>query len=140
MEINLHGFFLEDAKIEILSTVDACKELGDNIIKFIHGHKHGTAIRDYLRCNHFLNDIAKAGHKITNRDFSDNGASTFQFSFSRTFVRKKRTTPKPASSENVLNTKITVELCNKCKKPLVPVEGFNWYKCPDCGKLKKRII
>ena len=64
MKLVLHNHSLEEAKEEICYTFDECKAKMESQIEITHGHKHGTAIRDYLRSERFLNDIAKIGHII----------------------------------------------------------------------------
>ena len=49
MRLDVHKQFLKDAIEEILIKFDECAELGDNSLEIVHGHKHGTAIRDYIR-------------------------------------------------------------------------------------------
>ena len=137
MELNLHGYFLEDAKLEILKTIDDCNELGDNILKIIHGHKHGTAIRDYIRSDRFLNDVAKMENEIVSKDFSDESVSVFHLIFSR---EKSKISSKSVISEHENETKNSLNMCHKCNKVMTLVKGINWYKCPKCGKLAKGFL
>ena len=50
----------------------------DNRLKVVHGYKRDTAIRDYVRSDRFLNYVAKIGHNIVSKNFTDAGASIFQ--------------------------------------------------------------
>ena len=140
MELNLHGYLLEDAKLEILNTIEDCNELGDNILKIIHGHKHGTAIRDYVRSNRFLNDISKLKCEITSKDFSDEGVSVFHLNLSRATTEKSKILSKAVIPEHKSETKKSLNMCHKCNKSMTLVKGINWYKCPKCGKLKKGFL
>ena len=77
MKVDLHNFSLEEAKEELCYFFDECKEKMESSIEIVHGSKHGTAIRDYVRSDRFLNDLAKIGHKISSKIFKDEGASIF---------------------------------------------------------------
>jgi len=137
MELNVHNLFLKDAIDEIMIKFDECEEIGDIILVIIHGHKHGTRIRDYIRSDGFLNEVNRKGHKITNKSFSDKGVTIFQI---RPSIRSSKKSPiaKFESSENTSKNKVSGIYCIKCKEIMVLLKEFNWYKCPKCGKLKKR--
>lgn len=137
MELNVHNLFLRDAIDEIMIKFDECEEIGDNILAIIHGHKHGTRIRDYIRSEGFLNEVNRKGHKITNKSFSDKGVTIFQLRPSIKSL-KKRPIIKSESSKNPSKNKVSGIYCIKCKEIMVLLKEFNWYKCPKCGKLTKR--
>jgi len=137
MELNVHNLFLEDAIDEIMIKFDECEQIGDNILVIIHGHKHGTRIRDYIRSDGFLKDANQKGHKITNKDFSDKGVTIFQLRPSIKFLKKSHIL-KSKSSKNTSENKVSGIYCMKCKEVMVLLKEFNWYKCPKCGKLTKR--
>lgn len=77
MKLDVHDLFLKDAIDEILIKLDECEELGDKTLEVIHGYKHGTRIRNYIRSDGFLNDVARNGYIITGKNFSDKGVSIF---------------------------------------------------------------
>ncbi|MFX1569444.1 MAG: Smr/MutS family protein [Promethearchaeota archaeon] len=137
MKLDVHNLFLKDAIDEIMFKFDECKEIGDNSLEIIHGYKHGTKIRDYLRSEGFLNDATQNGHIIISKDFSDNGATVFQLKPLKNFSRNKPIL-KLESPKNVNKNKTSGIYCIKCKKAMTLLKEFNWYKCPKCGKLTKR--
>ncbi len=137
VKFDVHGLFLRDAIEEILIKFDECVELGDTSLEIVHGHKSGTAIRDYLRSNGFLNDVIRNGHKIVSKNCSDKGATIFQLAPSKKNL-KKSLKPKSISTGKPTKNKILTDFCHKCNKTMILLKEDNWYKCPKCGKLKKR--
>ncbi len=135
MEINVHKLTVEEAIEEIMFKFRECAEIGDYMLKIIHGHKHGTRIKDTIRANIFLNETARNGYKIVNKNYSDAGVTIFQFELSQ-----KSLMMKPKTSFTGVKTEINVptKICIKCKEPLIHIKEYNWYKCPKCGKLKRR--
>ena len=130
MIINLHNHSLEEAKEELCYSLEECRIQADNTLEIIHGHKHGTSIRDYIRSDKFLNDTAKLGHFITSKNFTDDGMSIFQIKLAKIHKIQK---------DHSLSTTFTKDyVCHKCNKLMIPIEGLNWIKCPDCGKFQKR--
>jgi len=137
MKLNVHKLFLKDALDEIMFKFDECKEIGDNRLEVIHGYKHGTKIRDYLRSEGFLNDANQNGHIILNKNFSDNGVTIFQLKPSIKSSKKNQLS-KSESLNNINQNKVSGIYCIKCKEVMILLKEFNWYKCPKCGKLTKR--
>lgn len=137
MKINVHNLFLKDAIDEIIIKFDECGELGDNTLEIIHGYKHGCRIRDYIRSAGFINEIARQGHVITSKNFSDKGVTIFQLKQTVKPMKKKHKTKteiKKISSEN----KVQGIYCTKCHERMDIIKDLNWLKCPKCGKLIKR--
>lgn len=134
MKLNVHKLFLDDAIEEIMIKFDECVDLGDNSLEIIHGHKHGTRIKDYIRSNGFLKEAARNGYEIVSKNFADGGVTIFQLESSK---KKSKINPIPKSysigimSEN----KMPTNFCLKCKETLILLKEFNGYKCPKCGKL-----
>ena len=135
VRLNVHKLFLKDAIDEILIKFDECAELGDNTLEIVHGHKHGTAIRDYIRNEGFLKEVSRNGHEILSKNFSNKGATVFQLAPSKKEPKRSQI-PKQTSIEKV--NRIQTDFCHKCKEPMILLKEVNWYKCPRCGKLKKR--
>ena len=133
MELNVHNHSLEEAVEAILYKFEECKECRDNSLKVIHGHKHGTVIKDYIRSSRFILEVAKMGNEVIEKNFSEEGRTIFKINLLPTSSRRKLR-PKLASSENY----ISMEKCFKCNEMMTLLKDFNWYKCPKCGKLKKR--
>ena len=48
------------------------------VLKIIHGHKHGSRIKDTIRANVFLKETARNGYKIISKNYSDPGVSIFR--------------------------------------------------------------
>ncbi len=134
MELNVHKFTVEEAIEEIMFKFEECVEIGDNTLKIIHGHKHGTRIKDTIRANVFLNETARNGFKIVSKNYSDAGLTIFQFESSKKSLKIK---PKTVFTGIKPENKIPTNICLKCKETLTLIKGFNWYKCPKCGKLIK---
>lgn len=130
MKIDLHNHSLEEAKEKLCYSLDECQVQLDSTLEIIHGHKHGTAIRDYIRSNRFLKNAAKLGHIITSKDFNDDGKTTFLIKITKTLTLEKNHTLPPTRTNDYR--------CHKCNKLMIPVEGLNWIKCPTCGKFQKR--
>ncbi len=132
MELNVHKLTVEEAIEEIIFKFEECVEVGDSALKIIHGHKHGTRIRDRIRSNGFLKKTSRIGYKIVSKNYSDDGVTIYKFEPSQKSVKiKSKTSFKGIKTENRLSTNI----CIKCKVPLI--KESNWYKCPKCRKLKK---
>ena len=136
VKFDVHNLFLKDAIEEILIKFDECVELGDNSIEIVHGHKHGTVIRDHIRSNGFLKEAIRNGHEIVSKNFSDKGATIFQLAPSKKSL-KKSLIPKSISTGNASKNKILMDFCHKCKEIMIMLKEVNWHKCPKCGKLKK---
>ncbi len=137
MKLDVHKLFLKDAIDEIMFKFDECKEIGDNMLEIIHGHKHGTRIRDHIRSDIFLNDANQNGHIIISKDFSDNGVTIFQLKPSIKFSKKNHISSSE-SPKNASENKISGIYCTKCNEIMILLKEFNWYECPICGKLIKR--
>ena len=133
MELNVHNHSLEEAVEAILYKFEECKECRDNSLKIIHGHKHGTVIKDYIRSGRFLREIAKMENEVIERNFSEAGSTIFKIKLSSTSIKRKLRPELASSKKDVL-----LEICYKCNEEMTLLKDFNWYKCPKCGKLKKR--
>ena len=46
---------------EIIDRLEECKETGDSILEIIHGYKHNTIIRDYIRSTKFIEKMTQKG-------------------------------------------------------------------------------
>ncbi|MFX1569002.1 MAG: Smr/MutS family protein [Promethearchaeota archaeon] len=137
MKLDVHNLFLKDAIDEILIKFDECKEIGDNVLEIIHGHKHGTRIRDYIRSDGFVSDASQNGHTIIGKNFSDDGITIFHLK-PMTILLKKNQTSRTESLKNSWEHKINAIYCVKCKETMTLLKEYNWFKCPKCGKLIKR--
>ena len=134
MEINVHKLTVEEAIEAIMFKFEECVELGDNTLKIIHGHKHGTRIKDNVRSNSFVKEIARIGYKIVSKNYSDAGVSIFQFELSQKSLKTK---PKASFTGTKTENMVPTKICVKCKEPLNLIKEFGWYKCPKCRKFKR---
>ena len=136
MILNVYNLFLKDAIDEILYKFDECKECGDDTLQIIHGHKHGSAIKDYIRSSGYILELAKNGNKIIERNYSQEGVTIFKLTLP-TISSKEKPILKSSSNEKKEETILSLEICYKCNETMNLLKEFNWYKCPKCGKLKK---
>ena len=136
MKLDVHNLFLKDAIDEIMIKFDECEGVGDHTLEIIHGHKHGTRIRDFIRSEGFLSEVTRNGYIIANKNFSDKGATIFQLKPSIKILRKTHKLKSESSKKTSENTVLGI-YCIKCKEIMVLLKEFNWYKCPKYGKLTK---
>jgi len=79
-EIDLHGTGLFDAKLKIIESTTRAYNSDWNGLVFIHGYHGGTAIRDYIRSKHFVQDLASEGLNIPMKlDTSKPGSTSIIF-------------------------------------------------------------
>jgi len=121
MRIDLHGCSLDDAVDEILYSLDECKELQDFLLEIIHGYRHGSNIREYVRSNGFLKEMASKGYNLSIKSASDSGLTILELKLTRKFQKIKSTS----------------NYCNKCNMLMRPLKLDRTYICPKCGKFKK---
>lgn len=136
MILDVHNLYLKDAVDEILYKFDDCKECGDDTLQVIHGHKHGSTIKDHIRSSDFLLEMAKYGNEVIERSFSQEGVTIFKLKLPTTSSKRKPVLNSP-SNEQKEESILSVEICYKCNEKMNLLKDFNWYKCPKCGKLKK---
>ena len=127
---------LDEAIDEIIYKFDDCKECGEDILQIIHGDKHGTIIRDYVRSSGFISEMAKNGNELIQKSFSQPGVSIFKLKLPK-ISSKRKPIQKSNSIENKEELIISLEICYKCNETMILLKDFNWYKCPKCSKLKK---
>jgi len=137
MKLDVHTLFLKDAIDEIMYKFDECKEFGDNTLEIIHGHKHGTRIKNYIRSDGFFKEVFRNGHEIINKNFSDDGKTIFQIK-SLKITSNNNEIPKSNSNGNTTESELKTIYCLKCNNSMILLKEFNWFKCPKCGKLIKR--
>ena len=77
MEIDLHGLELWEALEEIVYKLEECQEKGIQEITLIHGFHKGQVLKNYIRSEGFLKDMAKDGFKLKNKDNPNSGISSF---------------------------------------------------------------
>ena len=136
MILDVHNLSLNEAIDEILYKFDECKECGDDTLQIIHGHKHGTMIKDYIRSSGFISEMAKNGNEVIESSFSKEGETIFKLKLPTTSSKRKPIL-KSSTNEKKEEPIISLEICYKCNETMNLLKDFNWYKCPKCGKLKK---
>ena len=136
MMLDVHNLSLNEAIDEILYNFDECKECGEDTLQIIHGHKHGIVIRDYIRSNSFISEMAKNGNEFVKKSFSQEGVTIFKLKLP-TISSKRKPILKASSNEKKEDTVLSLEICHKCNETMILLKEFSWYKCPKCGKLKK---
>ena len=137
MILDVHNHTLEEAIEEILYKFDECKECRDDSLQIIHGHKHGTVIKDYIRSSGFILEMAKNRNEVIERSFPQEGVTILKIKLPEQ-LSKRKPIMESSSNEKKEETILSLEICYKCNEPMNLLKDFNWYKCPKCGKLKKR--
>ena len=68
MEIDLHGFELVEAMIEVDYAIRECIGDGESQITIVHGFHSGSVLKNYFRSARFIRDMKKSGVsiKVTN--------------------------------------------------------------------------
>lgn len=77
-ELNLHGFELTDAIIEIHFAIQECINEGDKIIELIHGYHSGSVLKNYIQSKKFIDHFQKEGFKLKRIKASNQGTTRFQ--------------------------------------------------------------
>jgi len=137
MRLDVHKFTLNEALDEIMIKFYECVELQDFSLEIIHGYKHGTRIKDYIRSSGFMKEAARIGYEIVSKNFADKGVTIFQLKPSKN-VSKINPIPRSPSTGTISEHKKQTVFCLKCKETLILMKDVNWYKCPKCGKLTKK--
>ena len=137
MKLDVHNLYLKDAIDEIIYIFDECKELGDNSLEIIHGHKHGAIIKNYIRSDGFFKDAIRNGHEIISKNFSDDGKTVFQIKLLK-ISSNNNGIPKSNSDGSKEKSELKTIYCLNCNNSMILLKESNWYKCPKCSKLIKR--
>jgi hypothetical protein len=77
MELDLHGFEIADAIVEIIQFLRECKLVGARTLTIIHGYHGGHVLRDYLRSPKFIIDMKKQGFSLSRQKIADPGSTSF---------------------------------------------------------------
>lgn len=86
LKIDLHGLELATAKIELYYALQECIVNGDDELEIVHGYRHGTVLKDYIRSNSFIQDMKKDGIIVKLKLYLNQGSTVFIVSKS---VQKK---------------------------------------------------
>ena len=77
MQIDIHGFELNEAIDEISYTLNACKIEGIKEISIIHGYHHGQVLKNYIRSEGFLNEMKREGYELRRKREDNPGITNF---------------------------------------------------------------
>ena len=77
MEIDLHGLELLEALDEIAYKLEECQMKGIREITLIHGFHKGQVLKNYIRSEGFLKEMAKEGFKLKKNINPNSGTSRF---------------------------------------------------------------
>ncbi len=61
MEIDLHGFELAEAQIEVEYALRECKNNEDRELRIIHGYRSGNVLKSYFQSRKFIARAKKLG-------------------------------------------------------------------------------
>ena len=78
MEIDLHGFELADAIIEINYALKESSNNDEKVIIFIHGYHSGSILQGYIRSPKFLKQMKKNGYVLKRMKSPNQGTTSFQ--------------------------------------------------------------
>lgn len=90
MKINLHEHTLEQAKIRIFNDLAQCWKSRDSEIEIVHGHIHGTVLKDYIESVKFLNEADENGFILVKRKDPNPGSSKFHLNILPAQTRTKK--------------------------------------------------
>ncbi|KKM05967.1 hypothetical protein LCGC14_1748710 [marine sediment metagenome] len=137
MRLDVHKFTLNEALDEIMIKFYECVELQDFSLEIIHGYKHGTRIKDYIRSSGFIKEAARFRYEFVSKNFADKGVTIFLLKSSKN-ISKINPIQRSPSTGTISENKMPLNFCLKCKIALIFIKEVNWYECPNCGKLTRR--
>ena len=76
--VDLHGFELAEALIEINYGLQECRTDQENDIEFIHGFHSGSVLQSYIRSPKFIAQMKREGFNLTRIRASNKGTTRFQ--------------------------------------------------------------
>ena len=78
MKIDVHGYELWEAIEEIVRALEECHIQGDSRIEIVHGYRKGQVLKNYIRSDGFLREIAREGYKLKRIKSENPGVSFFK--------------------------------------------------------------
>ncbi len=78
MKVDLHGHELLDAKDEILLILEECVLNGDFLLELVHGYKQGQVLKNYIRSDRFIREMAREGYILARKQDKNPGVSIFE--------------------------------------------------------------
>ena len=77
MDIDIHGFELNEAIDEISYILNACKIEGITEISIVHGYHHGQVLKNYIRSEGFLREMKREGYELRRKSVNNPGTTNF---------------------------------------------------------------
>ena len=76
MELDLHGFELDEAKMEVLQALAECRMNEDAVLDLVHGY-HGAILLRYFRSGQFRARMAREGFAIQRMEVMNRGKTRY---------------------------------------------------------------
>ncbi|MHA1745943.1 MAG: hypothetical protein ACTSWW_08075, partial [Promethearchaeota archaeon] len=76
MELDLHGFELDEAKMEVLQALAECRVNEDALLDLVHGY-HGGILLGYFRSARFRAAMAREGFGIQRMEVMNRGKTRY---------------------------------------------------------------
>ena len=76
MELDLHGFELDEAKTEVLHALAECRVNEDAVLDLVHGY-HGAILLSYFRSSRFRAAMARQGFGILRMEVLNQGKTRY---------------------------------------------------------------
>ena len=76
MELDLHGFELDEAKMEVLHALAECLATEDTVLDLVHGY-HGAILLRYFRSTRFRAAMARQGFGILRMEVINQGKTRY---------------------------------------------------------------
>ncbi|WP_457556808.1 Smr/MutS family protein [Candidatus Harpocratesius sp.] len=83
MKIDLHGYELSDAIVEISYAIRELDLKNDHVIEIVHGFHSGQVLKNYIRSKKFLQDMKKDGYFLKALSGNNPGSSFFLVTMNR---------------------------------------------------------
>jgi hypothetical protein len=77
MELDLHGFELDEAKMEVLHALAECRVNEDAVLDLVHGYHHGSILLRYFRSARFRAQMAREGFVIQRMEVVNRGKTRY---------------------------------------------------------------
>ena len=129
MKINLHNHSLEEAKERICYAMDECIEANDPTLEIVHGHKHGSVIRDYVRSERLSNDVSKIGHVVLSKKTSVKGSTILRLKFTKETNEDGTVTYSPSELDDAIKAQEAKENTEKqISEARAYLDSTDWIK------------
>ena len=76
MELDLHGFELDEAKMEVLQALAECRVNEDAVLDLVHGY-HGAILLRYFRSARFRAQMTREGFVIRRMEVVNRGKTRY---------------------------------------------------------------